>query len=171
MADDYELDSLELRLKRVSLPIGLVLDEVLISGKGARVSTDPFAVHLDEPGRVVVKIHEGSIERFLERLQLGGASDFSVQATGGRLHIQTSVRVLVEIRVNVLCSLESEGGKRLDIVIEDGEPAAAKRMLESQIDKINPILDLSELPLDMTIEEIVIDEGWVELRGTVQPVA
>ena len=168
MADDYGLESLDLRLKRVSLPIGLVLDEVLISGHGASVSTDPFSVHLSEPGRAVVRIHEGSVERFLEEMKPGGASDFSAQASGGRLNIQSSVKILVEIRVDIVCSLVSDG-KVIDIKIEDGEPAAARKMIESQIEKINPVLNLADLPLNITVQEIVIDEGWIELRGSVVP--
>lgn len=169
MADDYELGSLELRLKQLTLSIGLVLDEVLITGKGARVSVDPFAVHLDEPGRAIVRISKESIESYLESMNPGGASGFSVRAEGGRLYIQAVAKILVEIRLNLLCSLESDGGKRLDLVIEEGDPVAAKKMIEGQLDKINPILDLSDLPFDLTIEEIVIDDGWVVLRGSVQP--
>jgi hypothetical protein len=153
-----------LKLDGFALPIGLTLDEVIVSGHDVVVDADPFSIHLGRDASAVVRVSCESIANFLGSLKLG-LRDVSVSTFEGQLKVGATAVVLVPIRATALCSLAVRDGKALDIVLHSAEPSAARGLIEKQLAGINPVLDLSTLPLDLVIEGVEIADGWVEVRG------
>ena len=97
--------------------------------------------------------------------------DFSVRAEDGKLHVRAKKTLLVELKVTAVATLRIVGGKQMWIDVEsvDVMGAGAKNLVQSQIAKINPVLDAADLPLDATLESVEVGEGKVVLHGTVSP--
>lgn len=151
--------------------MGLVLDEVRIKGGPAQIGGEPFSINLDTPGNVEVEVSAQSLERFLEELAPGGLKGFTVSLGDGVIDISARARMIVEIAVRAQCGLKIEDSERLHVTLIDVDVAGmgAQRMVESQLDKINPILDASQLPLQVTLDEAIIEEGRVLIRGRIAP--
>ena len=165
----YGLQGLNLRLSGVDLPIGLRLDEVLLEARDAVFETDPWRIVVSEPGRAVVRISQESFAAYLEGQSPAGASGFKVEVADGLIKIAASATLVIQINVLIACRLEVVGGKQINLLLEGVSPPVAQGMLQGQLEKLNPIIDLAGLPLNLTIEEAVVADGWIEIRGSVLP--
>lgn len=147
--------------------VGLVIDELTLQADSTRIATDPFSVAM-EPAELEAKISAEAVASFLERKAPGGLQSFAVQLIDGKLIVEASARVIVEIRARVVCTLRIVDGKEIwvDLASADGVPSPVRGLVESNIAKVNPVFDASELPLDVTLTSIAADEGVVTLHGT-----
>ena len=165
----YGLQGMNLRLEGVDLPIGLRLDEVLLEVHDASFETDPWRIVVSEPGRAVVRISQESFAAYLEGQSPAGASGFKVDASDGVIKIAASAKMVMQINVLIACRVEVVGGKQINFLLEGVSPPIAQSMLQAQLEKLNPIIDVSGLPLELTIDEATVADGWIELRGGVLP--
>lgn len=156
-----------LKLDGFTLPIGLTIDEAVVSGHDVEVGTDPFSIHLGKDASAVVRVSCESIAKFLGSLSLG-LRDVSVSTSEGMLKVVATAVVLVPIRAVVMCSLVVRDGQALDIVLESAEPGAARGLIEKQLGGINPVLDLSAVPMNLVIERVEVEDGWVVVRGVAE---
>ncbi len=168
MTDSVQLGSLDALVQSLTLPNGLVLDEVRIEIGAASATLNPFALDLDRPGTFEVRVSADSVKSFLELQGVGGMKDVSVTAEGGRISVQGTVRVLVEIRVTATCVLRIEDGKKLFVEIQDlSVPGGmARNLVESQLEKVNPILDLTTAPIDVDLKTSDASDGYVIVSGS-----
>ncbi|MEQ1823935.1 MAG: DUF2993 domain-containing protein [Fimbriimonadaceae bacterium] len=152
----------------VMLPMGLMLNHVLIQGKAGTIFTDPLNIQLDSPGQVEVHVHESSLSAFLEKESPAGMRDVNISAQSGVIKLKATVKVLFEIKAEALCTLKIVNGKQLFVVLESVEMAGvgAKSLAEQQLEKINPVLDVADLPLNLTLESVRIENGEIVLHGT-----
>ena len=155
----------------VLLPMGLTVSSVQVQGFGAALDSKPFALRLPQPGTMQAHVLETDLATFLERQAPAGMHDFSVRAEDGKLHVRAKKTLLVELKVTAVATLRIVGGKQMWIDVEsvDVMGAGAKNLVQSQIAKINPVLDAADLPLDATLESVEVGEGKVVLHGTVSP--
>lgn len=158
-------------IKDVLLPMGLRVASVDVRGEGGTLDSEPFALRLSVPGSMEARVEEEALAEFLEQQAPGGIHGFSVRAEGGKIHVRAKKTMLVELKITALASLRLVEGRQLWIDVEsvDVMGAGAKNLVQSQIDKINPVLDVSDLPVDATLSSVEIGDGRVILRGTVSP--
>lgn len=169
MPDSFKVSEFGAHLTHLVLPVGLALDEVELIGEGGAVHLDPTSWELAKAARLTVRISESSIAAFLSSRDLGGLRDIVVQATEGSIKVEATAKVIVDIRVLAVCTLDSPDGKTLHVVLQSlSVPGPlARNMVESQLAKVNPVLDVRDLPLDLRLDEIQIADGTVTLKGTV----
>lgn len=165
MAGDWKVNGIGVRIEGLSLPMGLVIDEAAVSGRDVAVSRDPFSVTLGNDAEALVRVSCESIQRFLSTLDLGGLRDIAVSTQDGLLRVSGTAVVLVPIRATALCALEVEEDIRVNVALKSAEPGAAFGIIQKQLSGINPILDLTSLPINLVIEQISVADGWVEIRG------
>jgi hypothetical protein len=145
--------------------MGLELDEVAVSGSDVEVHSDPFALSLGANASAIVRVSCESIRSYLSTLDLGGLRDVTVETENGLLKVSGTVVVLVPVRATAFCALVAREAKFLDIVLEAADPGAAFSLIERQLKGVNPVLDLSDLFLDVSITTVEAADGWVEMRA------
>jgi hypothetical protein len=151
--------------------MGLVVDEVKVDGQGASIQTSPFSITLEHRAAVEGHVAALDLTDFLNMKSPGGVKDFALSIRDGRLFIEATARVIVEMRAKVVCTLRIHEGTQLFVDLEsvDVMGVGAKGMVQGQLDQINPILDTSDLPLSVTLERVVLDHDRIVLYGTAAP--
>lgn len=164
------VSGLDATLRDVRLPMGLVVDEVLLNLGRADLHDDPWKLTADQPGRIRATIGEHSIQSFLESRAPAGLSNFEVTIADGVVYVKASARVVIEIRAMATCRLEVAEGVRLNVKLVALDPGGPiKGMVEGKIEELNPLLDASQLPLPCRIESVEARDGRIVLAGTLSP--
>lgn len=165
------VESLEATFRGVRLPVGLIVDELRIEGAHSECTFEPFRIHLDRPGDLEVTLSEESVATFLNEQAPGGLRDFSVKLSAGKVVVQATAKVILEIRATAVCTLRIVEGKCIYVDLEsvDALGGAAKGMVENQLSKINPILDARQFPLDAVLNRIEILDGRLTIYGSISP--
>lgn len=124
-----------------------------------------------EPGTLEVFVSEASLASFLDTQAPAGLKNFKVQARDGKLFVHAVKTVIVDLKASAVCSLVIEDWRKLIVVLESVDVAGAgiKNLIQAQLDKINPIFDLSDLPVNGALETISMEKGGVVLFGSVSP--
>ncbi len=166
---DVHVESLAALFRNLRLPVGLVVDEVRLEGDGLALNTPKSSVGLDRPGRVVATISEHRLAEFLNLKAPGGLRGFAVRAEGGELTVTAQAPMLIPVKATAQCSLEIVDGKRLNVVLKDVEVLGlgARGLVEAQLDKLNPVFDAAELPLDVTLTRVEVEGGLLTLHGEI----
>lgn len=151
--------------------MGLVVDDVRLAGNGLHLEREPFAISVPEPGKLEVFVSDASLGLFLDKQAPAGLKNFRVQAKDGKLNVQAVKTVLVDLKASAVCSLIIEDMTKLVVKLESVDVAGAgiKNLIQAQLDKINPIFDLADLPIKGTLESISMDNGGVVLLGSIAP--
>lgn len=163
--------SLRATLTAVKLPVGLVLDEVEITTGPGKIRTKPWELNLDQAGAVTVRVSEGSVERFLLQKAPGGFGDIRVKLLSGRVLVDASIKVVfMDVSVKAICRLVVQDRQRLvvQLVSADMMGMAPERMIQNQIDSINPLLDVADLPIPLELDSVEVEAGWIVARGLLQ---
>ena len=147
------------------LPVGLEIDEAVVSGNDVQGHTDPFFLVLGSDATATVRVSCESIQRYLSTLRIAGLRDVVVETDGGLLKVAGTVVVLVPIRAVAACSLVVRDSVAVDLVLESAEPSAAAGLIEKQLKGINPIVDVSKMNTNLVIESVEVEGGWVVLHG------
>jgi len=161
------VNEFEAVFRGVNLPFGLTLDAVRVTAQKSSVSEHPFRVDFENPGRVLATIGEGNLTTFLNAKSPGGLHDFEVKLDAGKLFISASVRVVVEVRASAVCSLEIRDTKQIWVKLEQVEVlgVGARRLVEKQLEKINPVLDAAQIPLQIEFESATLSDGELIVVG------
>lgn len=164
-------ESAEVTLNSVHLPFGLIVERIHVRGNSFHLDPRPLKIELDEPARFEAAVTDLALQAFLEGKKPGGLRDFYVQLTDGQVHVHATGRVLIEVRAAVICQLEIVERKQVFIRLLKVEllGVAAKKLIQKQLDEINPILDVSDLPVDIELERAEVANGRVVLFGTLAP--
>jgi hypothetical protein len=161
---------LDATLREVRLPMGLIVDEVVLAMAQTDVFDDPWKLVASSPGRIRAVIGEGSIQAFLEAKAPAGLSNFEVTIADGVVYVKASARVVIEIRAMATCRLEVEDGTRLNVKLAALDPGGPlKGMVEGKLEELNPLFDASQLPLPCTIESVDARDGQIVMVGTLSP--
>lgn len=155
----------------VVLPIGLRVETVKLTGSELRCAFEPFAAEAPQPGRIEIFVSESDLAEFLNRTSPAGLKNASVEARDGRLRITATKTVLIDVRAFATCNLRVVDGRRLFVDLEtiDIMGAGPKQLIQAQLDRINPILDVSQFPFGASIDSVTIGDGRVLLEGRVTP--
>lgn len=153
--------------------MGLVVDRIEIEGSQVSAETEPFRLELGTPAVVNAYVAALDIVEFLNLESPGGLKDFAISIRGGKLFVEATARVIVEVRAKAVCTLRIHEGQALYIDLEtvDVMGLGAKNMVQGHLDQINPILDAKDLPVAMSIESVEADHDRVLLHGKLQGLA
>jgi hypothetical protein len=151
----------------VQTPVGLRIERISLSGRGARIDSGPFSLSLDRPGDVEAVVHENAVKAFLEERSPGGMRDVSVAVLPNGIHVEATVRVLIDMRAKAVCGLKIVDRTKLYVELLSIEVlgAAPKNLVQRQLDAVNPVLDVGDLPFEAEFEQIELGTGRVTVRG------
>ena len=165
------VDGFEANLNGLMLPMGLRVDRVRIIGSGLQFSHDPFGVKTEEGGKLEVFVSEEDLAAFLNKSSPAGLKNVTVEAKNGMLHIRATKTVLIDVKAYVVCTLRIVDGKKLFVDLESIElmGVGPKQLMQTQLDKINPVIDTEDFPVLAHLETVDVTQGGILLRGRVWP--
>lgn len=165
------IEEFESVFRNVRLPFGLSLDVVKVTGKQGSLERHPFGIRLNEPANVLVSVSEEGLRQFLDQESPGGLKDFEVKLDAGKLYVAATVRIVLEIRARAVCDVEIVDEKQLWVRLHEVEVlgVGARNLVEKQLEKINPVLDVAEFPFDIILQKVSLGDGDMVLRGTIKP--
>ncbi|MBS1724690.1 MAG: LmeA family phospholipid-binding protein [Armatimonadetes bacterium] len=166
MTHGMQIKSLAALGLELTLPNGLTLDRVEIETGEASGTFPPFHLKLDKPLDFKVWVSAESVATFLEKKGIGGLKDVRVTCEGGKVSVEASARVIVEVRATAVCTLRIVEGTKLFVDLESVSVPIAKNIIEGQLAKSNPILDLEEFEFDLQMISVEVADGHVQIHGT-----
>ena len=168
-----DISRFEANLFGIILPMGLRVERVHITGADATVIHEPFSATLEDPGRLEVFVKQEDIAGFLNQTAPAGLKNVTVEAMAGFLHVRATKTVIIDVKAYVVCSLRIVGESKLFVDLEsvDVMGVGTKQLMQSQIDKINPIIDTTDFPVASKLETVEVVEGGILLRGRISPPA
>lgn len=161
-------ESFSIQLDYVKTPPGLIIDRLTITGDRITILGEPFQASLPKPGTVVARISQDSIAHFLGYRDLGKVEELAISFNPGVIDIDATVRMGLEISVDVQCGLRIEGGTKVMAYVKSAKALglAPTGIVQKIIDDINPLFETSMIPIPVTLTEVEIMHEAVELRGT-----
>ena len=161
----------EIVLNDLVTPIGLTIAAVVMHGDGARFQTEPFAYEMDGEVDLEAMIHESALEAFVKSKVPENVQEIWLSLLPDKVHIRAVVKMLLPVTANAVCTLRIEDGERVFVVLESAEALGAgiKGLVQKQLDAINPVLDVSDIPFEVRLTEIRIEEGRLVATGKAKP--
>lgn len=170
--ETLDFASMNAAFKRVKVHLGLIINEVRITGQAAHFVRKPFSMKLDQPAAIEAEILQADVQNFLSTTAPGGLQNFQVRMDAGKIFVDATFNMLISVPVSATCSLRIDQGKRLFIDLEDVSVlgGAPRSMVQKQLDAINPIFDLDEdLPVEGNLDSVDVAGGRAILRGRLEP--
>lgn len=158
----------EVVLQNVNLPMGLMINAVTLVAKEVHLEKDPFKVNVPEPGTLEALVLAPNLASFLNKQAPGGLKDFKVELRDGKIHVQASIMIMKALAVCTL-RIHEESQLFVDLESVDVMGVGAKNMVQSQLDKINPVLDAADLPIEAKLTGYEITDGRLIIRGQITP--
>lgn len=151
--------------------MGLNVDEVDVEAEGLHFETEPFMASVKQPGTLTVFVGEASLGAFLNKKAPSNIKNFAVSAEPGKLNVNASVVMIIELKAQAVCTLRIVEQRYLyvDLVSVNVMGAGATSLVQSQLDKINPVIDVDDFPVRATLDTVEIVDGGIKLNGTVAP--
>lgn len=161
----------EIAVQGFITPVGLEIAAVRLWGEGASLETEPLQYALQGEARMQALIHEASLAEFLRRKLPDNMSNAEVALESGRIVVKATVKVLLPVAATAVCTLRVVDGSKIFVNLESVEMlgAGVKSLVQKQIDAINPVLDSSDWPLKVSLDEVRIEPGRIVAEGTVLP--
>lgn len=166
MSSDLKFQQFQLACQGVTLPFGLVVDEISVRASDPVVNTDTGKITSIGDQQAFAVVSESSIAAYLRPQLPSAVKEADVFIGDGLLKIAAKVVVVFPISVNAYCRLEIVDGTQLTIRLHDVDPGGPVRgMLEKYIDEINPILKSSDLPIPLEFTDVQLTDGAVRLTA------
>lgn len=171
MTNDLHAEALALNLKGLVLPNGLRIESLQIEGEAVDVQFDPFEWNIVKPGKATALCLASDLTKMMTEKLPAQIEHVEAEFFDGYVQIFAKARMIVQISVDIEATLKIVDGKSLhiDLLKVDVGGMGAKSLVEDKINEANPILDASQLPIDITLDEVILDPGGITLYGTVKP--
>jgi hypothetical protein len=169
--ETIDFEAMYAAFKRVKISIGLTVDEVRLSGKAAHIVREPFSIKLEEPATIEADILQEDVQAFLSHVAPGGLQNFRVKMDEGKVFVEATMQIIVNVPVSAVCTLRIDARKRLFIDLESLSVMGSgpKSLVQKQLDAINPVFDLDTVPVSGVLESVEIRGGKALLKGHLEP--
>lgn len=166
-----EIGKLHAVLESVALHIGLVVDSITVDAQELWFQDHPFEARAGQPGSLEVFVGDENLAHFLNEKAPNNVRNFVLKSENGKLIVNASMQVLIELKAQAICTLRIVDRRYLYVDLERVNVlgAGATSLVQSQLDKLNPVLDVEDFPVRATLDEVQIVPGGVRLLGTVAP--
>jgi hypothetical protein len=164
------IGALDASFRNIELDFGLKIASFEIKSDAASADIDPFQLQLDNPGQLRAVVTESAVADFLEAKAPGNISNFTVKIAKGEILVTATASIVISVPVKASCFLEIVDGSQVFVRIKsvDVMGGAAKGIVENQLAKINPILDVAELPISVQLTSVETENGEIILLGKVR---
>ncbi|MBV6491957.1 MAG: hypothetical protein CNCCGFBP_02631 [Fimbriimonadaceae bacterium] len=155
-----------LELARVTTPMGLVVDRIVIDGRELSVESEPFAVASRGPLEAEVVLAPEDVSAFVGAKAPPQVKKIELEFLEGAIRAIVTVKVIFDISASATLGLRI-AENRLEVYgIDDSQvPAPARPMLHNQLASMNPLFDPSSLPFEVRLTSVAISAEGVRLRG------
>lgn len=169
--ETLDFEAMYAAFKRVKISVGLIVDEVRITGKDAHLVREPFSINLDQAATIEAEILQADVQDFLIKNAPGNMGNVSVKMEDGKVTVDATMQILVSVPVTAVGTLRIDAGKRLFIDLESVSVlgGAPKSLIQKQLDAINPVFDLDTFPVNGTLDSVEIANGKALLKGHLDP--
>lgn len=163
-----EVGRLHAKFYDLLLPFGLVVDEVDLNAEGATLDQHPFRIGVPQPGKVTVRVSQENLQKFIVSEAPPNLEAFEIRLHEGKVYVEADAKMVIKLHVKARCNLEIVEGRKLYVRLEEVEllGVGAKGLVEKQLEKLNPVLDVADFPFDLILESVHLAEGQVVLKGT-----
>lgn len=183
MAGQISVGGFEARLYNIKAAIGLVVREARVKGVNLIASlptgdgmhqeggAGQAPIQMLAPGSFEAFVDPRSLEVFLDERAPGGLRDFEVQFGEGKIYAKATATVIIPVRASAVCTLRIEDERQLFVDIQSVElmGVGAKGLVEGQLAKVNPVLDVADLPLEIRLKNVEIVNGAIHISGSIRP--
>ncbi len=151
----------------IVLPMGLQVASLELTGSGFTLSSDPFRIFASSTCSVRATVVEGDVASFLRAKAPSNITFQSVRLVDGQIHIAAAMQVLITITAQAVCRLVIVDRKQLVVELDSVEVLGmgGKGLVQKQLDEINPLLDVSDLPVAMELLTVDILNREIVLTG------
>ena len=166
---DLKIGSADVSLRGLILPMGLRIDTVLIQGSNLSCSYSPTNITAEEPGKLDVFVSAVDLNQFLNTMAGTGLKNISIEAKDGALHIRATKTVLIDVKAYAVCTLRIDSHRKLFVDLQSVEimGVGTKQLIQSQLDKINPVVDTADFPIPALMDTVQIVDGGIKVLGRV----
>lgn len=164
-------ESLDLTVRRVLTPAGLVVDTIEIDAQDASYESGRQKLSLTEPAAFKGVVLQEDLLRFVSERTPEGIEIDSIRLVPGKIVVEAAVTMIIRVGGTAECSLQIEGGKRLMVRADsvDVMGGSMRSLVQKQLDGMNPLLDVSELPFEVELRTVEIEAGRIVLGGSLAP--
>lgn len=164
-------ESLDLTVRRVLTPAGLVVDSIEIDAQDASYDSSRQKLALNKPAAFRGVVLQEDLAQFVRDKTPEGIEIDSIRLFPGKIVVEAAVTMIIRVGGTAECSLQIEGGKRLLVRADsvDVMGGSMRSLVQKQLDSMNPLLDVSELPFDVELASVEIEAGRIALGGTLSP--
>jgi hypothetical protein len=151
--------------------MGLTVSLIKLAVNNITLYGKPFSFASDQVGSFQATVTESDLAAFLESRAPVGLKKFKIRAADGKLYIDAVKTMIIEVPAKAVCTLRIQGGTQMFVDIESVEISGvgAKNLVQSQLDQINPVLDVTEFPIKANLQTVESANGVLILKGTATP--
>jgi hypothetical protein len=163
-----KVGAIHVHLEDVLLPMGLMLGSVDIEGSDVHVESHPFSVTMTKRAHFQAKLRVNDLASFLNEKGPADLKNFRVQTKDGHLQVDASKMIFP---VKAICRLKIHQHTQIfvEAISIEVMGSGVTNALQSTIEKINPVLDADDFPVDAIFEHISIENGEVLVKGKMAP--
>ncbi len=161
---------LSIRAKALLMPNGLRLEMVEILFPQASAGLDPFVLPEGTCAEIEIVVSAQDIENYLNAKSPQGLTNFSVKIESGSITVLAVARVIIPLQVGAQGHLIFENNKLL-FVLDRAEVAGAKApesLVRDHIEKVNPLIDLTALPVMSRLKSLDLVEGSIRMSAALE---
>jgi hypothetical protein len=158
---------LDLEAAGILLPSGFRIEHVAVSVPQPVLPLGPLRASVGTAADIRITVLADDVATYLEGKQPSGLSAFRVTAENGKLRVVATVRLMLPMEVGAEGTLNFVDGK-LSFVPSRTEIAgvgAPEGLVREQLDKINPLIDITGWPAVAAIHAIDLADGRITLHG------
>ena len=151
----------------IVLPMGLQIASLEVTGSGFTLESSPFRISGTSPCAVRATVIESDVASFLRVKAPANITFQSVRLADGHIHIAAAMQVLITIMAHAVCRLVIVDKKQLVVELVSVEVLGmgGKSLVQKQLDAINPLIDVADLPLPMELRAVETLDGQIVLTG------
>ncbi|MGE0000814.1 MAG: hypothetical protein AB7F50_00255 [Fimbriimonadaceae bacterium] len=163
MQSSFDLEHLHATATNIRLANGLVVDSAVL--EASDVGFDEDGARYEGFARAVARLSPQSVEKFLAAQVPPMVQNVSVAFVGDQIVVRATATLMLTVDVTIKIGLEIQDDTRLAAVVHSVEPGIARKLIEDELVKVNPLLDASDLPIPVEFESIDITERAVTLTA------
>jgi len=166
------LQHAQLRVEGLKLENGLVVDLVTVEAEECSFNAATKSYAAPKGGTLEAYVSAGSVRRFLEDNPPENVKDLDILLGEGRIVVTAKMQAIISVGVTATGHLVARDGTRIEFEPTEVKVAgfgAPGGLVDSALAGINPLLDLSGLPLPIVVTDIAIQPTSITFQATIGP--
>ncbi|MBS1718464.1 MAG: LmeA family phospholipid-binding protein [Armatimonadetes bacterium] len=161
------LSKARLDVEGLVLPNGLRVAHATAEGENLSQADEAPFVKGSGPVHLSLEINQQDLQAFLATQAPAELSGMSLQVTPAGIGVAGVFRAMLPLPFTALCQLEIVGGQKMFVRLSSIQVMglSPSSLVQAQLDKINPVFDASELPVNLTLKGAELKMGSIHVTG------